>query len=132
MEARTRLVINFDAEADGNLPSRLLSNFAAWLGMGKRRFTIDLGSEKMEVEGHQHRNVAVRYLMRRRRSILMTRDRDKAEKLFEAVPEFISIIVGHVTKVYNINCEQEGIKEFEGSRFVFALAEVENPLEIAH
>ena len=52
--------------------------------MGKRKFTIDLGDEKIEVEGHQHKNVAIKYLMKRRRSLLMTRDKEKVEKLFEA------------------------------------------------
>src|SRR2546427_597854 len=58
--------------------------------MGKRSFTIDLGNEKIEVEGHQHKNVAIKYLMKRRRSLLMTRDKDKVERLFEAVPKTIS------------------------------------------
>ena len=29
--------------------------------MAKRGFTIDTGKEKIEVEGHEHRNVAVKY-----------------------------------------------------------------------
>ena len=49
--------------------------------MGKRKFTIDLGNEKIEVEGHQHKNVAIKYLMKRRRSLIMTKDKDKVEKL---------------------------------------------------
>ncbi|MDE1826645.1 MAG: hypothetical protein KGH99_04490 [Thaumarchaeota archaeon] len=100
--------------------------------MGKRKFVIDLGSEKIEVEGHQHKNVAIKYLMKRRRSLLMTRDKVKVEKLYEAVPKTISIVGGHVTKTYKVNWEREGTTEFEGSRFVFTLAELENPIhEIA-
>ena len=101
--------------------------------MGKRKFVIDLGSEKIEVEGHQHKNVAIKYLMKRRRSLLMTRDKDKVEKLYAQVPKTISIVGGHVTKTYQINWEREGTTEFEGSRFVFTLTELENPIqEIVH
>ena len=92
--------------------------------MGKRKFTIDLGNEKIEVEGHQHKNVAIKYLMKRRRSLLMTRDKNKVERLFEAVPKTIAIIGGNLTKTYKVNWEREGMTEFEGSRFVFTLTEV--------
>ena len=98
--------------------------------MGKRKFTIDIGSEKIEVEGHQHKNVAIKYLMRRRRSLLMTRDKEKVEKLFSSVPKTISIVGGHLTKTYQVNWEREGTTEFEGSRFVFTLTELpENTIE---
>jgi hypothetical protein len=102
--------------------------------MGKRNFTIDLGNEKIEVEGHQHKNVAIKYLMKRRRSLLMTRDKEKVEKLFAAVPQTISIVGGHLTKTYQVNWEREGTTEFEGSRFVFTLTELpEDTIEqIAH
>jgi len=92
--------------------------------MGKRKFTIDLGNEKIEVEGHQHKNVAIKYLMKRRRSLLMTRDKDKIEKLFKNVPKIISIVGGHLIKSYEIKWEREGTTEFEGSRFVFNLTEL--------
>ncbi len=92
--------------------------------MGKRKFTIDLGSEKIEVEGHQHKNVAIKYLMKRRRSLLMTRDQKKVEKLFEDVPKTISIVGGHLIKSYQVNWERKGTIEFEGSRFVFTLNEI--------
>ena len=92
--------------------------------MGKRKFTIDLGNEKIEVEGHMHKNVAIKYLMKRRRSLLMTRDKEKVEKLFAEIPKTISIVGGHLTKSYQINWEREGTTEFEGSRFVFTLTEL--------
>jgi len=92
--------------------------------MGKRKFTIDLGNEKIEVDGHQHKNVAIKYLMKRRRSLLMTRDKEKVERLYEDVPKVISIIGGHLTKTYKVNWEREGTTEFEGSRFVFTLDEL--------
>jgi len=82
--------------------------------MAKRKFTIDLGNEKIEVEGHQHKNVAVKYLMKRRRSLLMTRDKERVEKLYSEVPQTISIVGGHITKEYRVNWEREGPKEFEG------------------
>jgi hypothetical protein len=92
--------------------------------MGKRKFTIDLGNEKIEVEGHQHKNVAIKYLMKKRRSLLMTRDKEKVERLWTSVPKTISIIGGHLTKSYQINWEREGTTEFQGSRFVFTLTEL--------
>ena len=92
--------------------------------MGKRKFTIDLGNEKIEVEGHQHKNVAIKYLMKRRRSLIMTRDKEKVELLYESIPKVISIIGGHLTKSYKVNWEREGTTEFEGSRFVFTLTEL--------
>jgi hypothetical protein len=99
--------------------------------MGKRKFIIDTGKEKIEVEGHQHKNVAIKYLMKRRRSLLMTRDKEKVEKLFQDVPKIISIIGGHLTKSYQVNWEREGTTEFEGSRFVFTLTELpEKSIEI--
>ena len=99
--------------------------------MGKRKFTIDLGDEKIEVEGHQHKNVAIKYLMKRRRSLLMTKDKEKVEKLFEAVPKTISIVGGHLIKSYKINWEREGTTEFEGSRFVFTLTDLpDKPVQV--
>jgi len=99
--------------------------------MGKRNFTIDLGNEKIEVEGHMHKNVAIKYLMKRRRSLIMTRDKEKVERLYESVPKTISIIGGHLTKTYQVNWEREGTTEFEGSRFVFTLTEIPDQKIIA-
>ena len=53
--------------------------------MAKRGFTIDTGKEKIEVEGHAHQNVAVKYLMKRRRSLIFTKDPAKVERLFSEV-----------------------------------------------
>ncbi len=99
--------------------------------MGKRKFAIDLGNEKIEVEGHQHKNVAIKYLMKRRRSLLMTRDKERVERLYESVPKVISIIGGHLTKSYKVNWEREGTTEFEGSRFVFTLTELSDQKIVA-
>ena len=47
--------------------------------MVKRTFTIDTGSERIDVEGYDYQKVAVKYLMKRRRSLLSTRDPTKVE-----------------------------------------------------
>lgn len=91
--------------------------------MAKRKFTIDTGTEKIEVEGHAHRNVAVKYLMKRRRSLLFTKDKAKVEKLYEEVPREIKIIGAQVTKAYEVKWERVGTEEFTGVRFPFTLVE---------
>lgn len=91
--------------------------------MAKRAFTIDTGKEKIEVEGHAHQNVAVKYLMKRRRSLLMTKDPAKVEKLFSEVPKKVSIIGANVTKTYKVAWERVGTGEFPGARFTFTLEE---------
>ncbi|HEX2614116.1 MAG TPA: hypothetical protein VHL10_01375 [Nitrososphaera sp.] len=93
--------------------------------MAKRQFTIDTGKEQIPVEGQVHRNVAVKYLMKRRRSLLMTKNPEKVEKLFTDLPKTIKIIGKQLTREYKINWERMGTEEFEGSRFVFTLDDVE-------
>ena len=93
--------------------------------MAKRGFTIDTGKEKIEVEGHAHQNVAVKYLMKRRRSLLFTKDPTKVEKLFSEVPTRISIIGANVTKTYKVTWEKVGTGEFPGARYTFTLEETE-------
>ena len=95
--------------------------------MAKRSFTIDTGKEKVPVEGHAHMNVAVKYLMKRRRSLLFTKDPTKVEKLFADVPKRISIIGANVTKTYRVSWERVGTGEFPGARFTFTLEEVSQP-----
>lgn len=92
--------------------------------MGKRAFTIDIGTEKIQVEGHAHQNVAVKYLMKRRRSLIFTKDPAKVEKLFSDVPNKISIIGANVTKSYKVTWERVSTGEFAGARFTFTLEEV--------
>ncbi len=89
--------------------------------LAKRPFTIDTGREQIPVEGHQPRNVAVKYLMKRRRSLLMTRDKEKVEHLWTELPQKIRIIGKQSEKKYKINWERQGTQEFVGSRFVFTL-----------
>ncbi|HKU50578.1 MAG TPA: hypothetical protein VJP79_11550 [Nitrososphaera sp.] len=89
--------------------------------MAKRQFTIDIGTEQIPVEGQVHKNVAVKYLMKRRRSLLMTKNPEKVEKLFNDVPRSIKIIGKQLTREYKIKWEREGSEEFAGSRFTFTL-----------
>ena len=92
--------------------------------MAKRAFTIDTGTDRILVEGHAHQNVAVRYLMKRRRSLILTKDQAKVEKLFSEVPSKISVIGANVTKTYKVLWERVSTGEFAGARFTFTLEEV--------
>ena len=89
--------------------------------MAKRQFTIDTGKEQIQVEGQVHKNVAVKYLMKKRRSLLMTKNSEKVEKLWTDLPKKIRIVGKQLTREYRINWERLGTEEFEGSRFVFTL-----------
>ena len=94
--------------------------------MAKRQFTIDANQEKIHVEGHAHKSVALKYLMKRRRSLLMTREPTKLERLFCDLPKTVKVIGKHITRSYVINWEKEGTTDFQGSRFVFVLQENNN------
>ena len=59
--------------------------------------------------------------MRRRRSILMTKNPEKVEKLWTDLPKKIKIIGRQLTREYKVNWERLGTEEYEGSRFVFTL-----------
>jgi len=92
----------------------------------KREFIIDNGKEKIQELGYLHKNVAVKYLMKRRRSLLMTKNLEKVESLFADLPKKISIIGKQITHNYEVNWERQGITEFEGSRYVFTLKSLDN------
>lgn len=92
--------------------------------MAKRQFTIDIGTEQIPVEGQVHKNVAVKYLMRRRRSLIMTKSPEKVEKLYSDVPKTIKIIGKQLTREYKVTWEREGTEEFAGSRFTFTLEDL--------
>lgn len=91
--------------------------------LGKRQFTIQTSKETIPVEGQAHRNVAIRYLMKRRRSLLMTKDMRKVEQLYYDLPHTVKIIGKQITRSYSIKWEREGIENYEGSRFVFTIHE---------
>lgn len=94
--------------------------------LAKREFIIDNGREKIQEFGHLHKNVAVKYLMKRRRSVLMTKNLEKVESLFADLPRKISIIGKQITHSYEVNWQRQGVTEFEGSRFVFTLKSLDN------
>ncbi len=94
--------------------------------MGKREFTIDTGNEQIVVEGQIHRNVAIKYLMKRRRSLLMTKDQNKIESLFSNLPRDIKIIGKQITRSYTVTWQRQGTEDFHGCRFVFVLNTEEN------
>jgi predicted NAD-dependent protein-ADP-ribosyltransferase YbiA (DUF1768 family) len=75
------------------------------------------------VEGQVHRNVAVKYLMKRRRSLLMTKDPQKVEVLYSDLPDTIKIIGKQITRCYAVKWEREGLEDYQGSRFVFRILE---------
>ena len=91
--------------------------------MAKRTFTVDTGKEKIEVEGTDYQKVAVKYLMKRRRSLLFTKDPAKVEKLWEDLPKEVKIVGAQLTKTYGIEWEKVGTKEFAGARYTFELEE---------
>jgi hypothetical protein len=95
----------------------------------KREFIIVNGKEKIQELGYLHKNVAVKYLMKRRRSLLMTKNLEKVESLFANLPRKISIIGKQITHNYEVNWERQGISEFEGSRFVFTLKSLDNEIK---
>jgi predicted NAD-dependent protein-ADP-ribosyltransferase YbiA (DUF1768 family) len=91
--------------------------------LAKRAFTIDTGKEQIEVEGHEHRNVAVKYLMKRRRSLLSTKDPAKVERMYAELPSEVNIIGKQLTKTYKVSWEKKGTGEFMGARFTFDISE---------
>jgi hypothetical protein len=55
----------------------------------------------------------------------MTRDKQKVERLWESLPKTIKILGKQSAKNYKINWEREGKTDFQGSRFVFTLEELQ-------
>jgi hypothetical protein len=91
--------------------------------LAKRKFTIDTGAERIDVEGYDYQKVAIKYLMKRRRSLLSTRDPAKVDVLYEKLPKTIEIIGTRESKKYAIDWKRVGEEEFQGARFVFTLKE---------
>ena len=75
------------------------------------------------VEGQAHKNVAIKYLMKRRRSLLMTKDPQKVEQLYCDLPRSVKIIGKQITRLYTVSWNRQGIEDYQGSRFVFTLEE---------
>jgi hypothetical protein len=91
--------------------------------LGKRQFTIQTSEEIIPVEGQAHKNVAIKYLMKRRRSLLMTKDLQKVEQLYSDLPRTLKIIGKQITHLYTVSWDRQGIEDYQGSRFVFTLHE---------
>jgi hypothetical protein len=89
----------------------------------KRKFTIDTGSERIDVEGYDYQKVAIKYLMKRRRSLLSTRDPSKVEALWEKLPKAVEVIGPRESKKFSVDWKRVGEEEFQGARFVFTLKE---------
>ncbi len=93
------------------------------LCMGKRKFLLDFGTEKVEVEGYDPQKALIKYLMKKRRSLLMTKDKEKVERLWKSVPSEATVSSARSVKKYRINWKEKGEGEFEGARYVFYLEE---------
>jgi hypothetical protein len=91
--------------------------------MGRKEFIMLVDNEKIPVLGHTHRNVAIRYLMKRRRSLLMTRDHTKVEMLYADLPTHVKVMSKRVSREYDISWERVGTENFQGSRFPFSIDE---------
>ncbi|MBI2184967.1 MAG: hypothetical protein HYU39_08430 [Thaumarchaeota archaeon] len=91
--------------------------------MAKRKFAVNTGGETFELEGHEPRATVIKYLMKRRRSLLMTKDPAKVETLFAALPKTIEIRSTRSSKSFKVNWERVGTGEFVGARFTFTLEE---------
>jgi hypothetical protein len=89
----------------------------------KRNFTIDTGKEQIQVQGSDYQKVAVKYLMKRRRSLLFTKDPAKVDKLWDDLPKQVKIVGAQLTKTYAVEWEKVGTKEFAGARYTFELEE---------
>ena len=92
--------------------------------MAKRPFKIDNGKEVIDFEGYAPDKVAIKYLMKRRRSLLSTKDPAKVEKLFQDLPGQVKVMGKQVTKTYKVARERVSTGEFAGARFSFTLDEV--------
>ncbi|MEM4102392.1 MAG: hypothetical protein QXN78_03190, partial [Conexivisphaerales archaeon] len=84
--------------------------------MVKRKFIIDLDGEKVEIEGYDPKKALIRYLMKKRRSMLMTKDKEKVEKMWEKVPSNASVSGARSEKNYKITWKRLGEGELAGAR----------------
>jgi hypothetical protein len=91
--------------------------------MVRKEFIMLVNNEQIPVLGHTHKNVAVRYLMKRRRSLLMTKDPAKVESLYTNLPSSITVKSKRISRAYEVCWERVGTENFQGSRFPFTIAE---------
>ncbi len=62
--------------------------------------------------------------MKRRRSLLVTKDKEKVEQLFKELPNQVIVKGKQINKTFKINWERVGTTEFEGARFTFTLEQI--------
>lgn len=92
---------------------------------GKRNFVIDFGVEKVKLEGQDPEKTLVRYLMKKRKILLFTRNPAKAEEMFGKMPTHADVTSLRIRKSYDIKWEKVGTGEFRGARFAFKLEETQ-------
>jgi hypothetical protein len=64
--------------------------------------------------------------MRRRRSLLGTKDPQRLDILYSSLPTNIKIIGKQLTHEYKVSWERVGSSDFQGSRFVFTMNQLQN------
>ncbi|MDG7044251.1 MAG: hypothetical protein JRN19_05005 [Nitrososphaerota archaeon] len=89
--------------------------------LAKRTFTIEMSDQTIQIDGYDHRKVLIKYLMKRRRSLLSTRDPKKVELLWEKLPKKATVKSVRESKTFDINWKLKGEGELTGARFVFDL-----------
>jgi hypothetical protein len=67
----------------------------------------------------------VRYLMKKRKILLFTRNPAKAEEMFGKMPTHADVTSLRIRKSYDIKWEKVGTGEFRGARFAFKLEETQ-------
>jgi hypothetical protein len=89
------------------------------------KFEIKAGGAVIVSEGLTHESALTAYLMKRRRSLLSTRDPAKAEWFFSDLPKKAMVSGGGASKAYKVKWEKVGGRKsrFPGARFVFSVEE---------
>ena len=91
---------------------------------GRRQFLLDFGIEKVQVGGYEPRKALIKFLMKRRRSLLFTRDPTKVESMFQKMSTHADVTSPKTKNSFNIKWEKVGTGEFQGARFTFELEEL--------
>jgi hypothetical protein len=88
-------------------------------------FSIKTDKALVHVEGRTHESSLTAYLMKRRRSLLSTRDPARADLFFSDLPKKATVSGGGASKAYRVKWEKIGGRKsrFPGARFVFSVEE---------
>jgi len=89
------------------------------------KFEIKVGGAVIVSEGLTHESALTAYLMKRRRSLLSTRDPTRASRLFSDLPKKAIVSGGGTSKAYRVKWEKMGGRRsrFPGARYVFSVEE---------